>query len=122
MDLSFWSAREYRNNWRRALERIGQKNTTTSCLISSITDPGNSNFISCWPLYRHGQNVTVQSSLIFLDELNEEFSEAEPWHAIAPHSSIDEDGNRISEWVTQVSDVRAFLDSHWQSRRQLRDG
>jgi hypothetical protein len=111
MDLSFWSVKEYRNSWRSALERASRMTTATSCLVSSITDPTTSNFISCWPLYRDGQHVRVQSSLIFLDELSEKFNEREPWRFITPHSVTDEEGNRISEWSTQMTEVQHFLDS-----------
>ncbi|WP_435604310.1 hypothetical protein [Streptomyces sp. bgisy130] len=112
MDLSFWSISTYRISWRDAIKRIDQERISTSCLISSITDPENSNFVSCWPLYRDGQSVAVQNSVIFLDELSEKFNEREPWRSTPPHDLIDEDGNQISQWETQISDVRKFLDSH----------
>ncbi|MFC4496164.1 hypothetical protein ACFPA8_18730 [Streptomyces ovatisporus] len=111
MELSFWSVNEYRRSWRRALTALEQAETTTSCLISSITDPVHSNFISCWPMYREVDAVYVQNSIIFLDELDEAFDPQEPWRYVQPRCSVDEDGNRVSEWVTSMSRVRLFRES-----------
>lgn len=113
MDLSFWTVDEYRQSWRRALAELQRAEKVTSCLISSITDPECSNFISCWPMYRDGDAVYLQNSIIFLAELDEPFDPQEPWRYVQPRSSVDEDGNRISEWVTSVSQVRQFCESAW---------
>jgi hypothetical protein len=113
IDLSFWSVNEYRTSWWRALTALEQVETTTSCLISSITDPGRSNFISCWPMYREGDVVYVQNSIILLDELDEAFDPQEPWRYVQPRCSVDEDGNRVSEWVTSWPQVRRFRESAW---------
>ncbi|WP_078516759.1 hypothetical protein [Streptomyces sp. HGB0020] len=111
MDLTYWDVAMYRASWVRALSFLERANDATSCLISSITDPEKSNFISCWPLYRAGEIVYVQNSIIFLEELAEDFVPAEPWRFVEPRSTIDEDGNEISEWQTTIGDVREFLGS-----------
>lgn len=108
MDLSFWTVDEYRQSWREALNELESTDKATSCLVSSITDPVTSSFISCWPLYRDGELVYVQNSIIFLDELDEPFDPQQPWRHVEPHHSVDEDGNPISEWVTRMSQVRLF--------------
>ncbi|WP_282704300.1 hypothetical protein [Streptomyces sp. CC219B] len=113
MDLSFWSVDEYRRSWEGALRKLEGSEKEISCLIASITDPAASNFISCWPMYRDGDMIHVQNSLIFLDELDEPFDPQEPWRYVEPHREVDEDGNRISEWVTSVSEVRQFRESAW---------
>ncbi|SDI16768.1 hypothetical protein SAMN05421505_13655 [Sinosporangium album] len=113
MDLSFWSIDEYRRSWESALEEIEGSENATSCLIASITDPAVSNFISCWPIYRDGDVIHIQSPLIILDELDEPFDPREPWRYVEPHRQVDEDGNRISEWVTTASAIRQFRESAW---------
>ncbi|MFJ8932088.1 hypothetical protein ACIRLA_36515 [Streptomyces sp. NPDC102364] len=82
-------------------------------LVASITDPESSNFISCWPVYREGDLVYVQNSLIFLDELTEPFDPQAPWKSVEPRSEVDEGGNRISQWVTSAFAVRQFRESFW---------
>lgn len=109
MDLTYWSEDNYRDSWTAALHVLDEGRTATTCLISSITDPTNSNFIFCWPLYRDGEDVYVQNSLIFLDELTDEFLPGEPWRSVEPRTTVDEDGNKISEWRTSMDEVRAFL-------------
>lgn len=71
MNLSFWSVDEYRRSWESALREIESSENAISCLIASMTDSAASNFISCWPMYRDGDAVYIQNSLIFLDELDE---------------------------------------------------
>lgn len=113
MDLSFWTVDEYCRSWDGSLRKLDEIDNSTSCLIASITDPETSNFISCWPMYREGEEVYVQNSIIFLDELDEQFNPQEPWRYVEPRSSVDEDGNRISEWLTSTSQVRRFRESAW---------
>ncbi|WP_424229836.1 hypothetical protein [Actinophytocola sp.] len=100
-------------SWESALREIERFAKATSCLIASITDPAVSNFISCWPMYRDGDVIHVQNSLIFLNELDEPFDSQAPWRHVEPHREVDEDGNRISQWVTSASEVRQFRESAW---------
>jgi hypothetical protein len=107
--LTFWNPDDYRASWRSALSVLAAAETATSCLVSSITDPATSNFVFCWPLYRDGDDVYVQRSLIFLDELPGEFDPTRPWLFVQPRSTVDEDGNHISEWHTDMAAIRQFL-------------
>ncbi|WP_406158910.1 hypothetical protein OG298_16330 [Streptomyces sp. NBC_01005] len=111
MDLSFWMVADYSRSWERALRELEVSENSTSCLISSITDPETANFIFCWPIYREGEAVRVQNSIIFLDGLEEEFNPQEPWRYVKARSLVDEDGNQISEWSTTTSEVRRFRES-----------
>jgi hypothetical protein len=113
MDLSFWTVADYRHSWHAALRKLEEAENSTSCLIASITDPAASNFVSCWPMYREGEEVHVQNSIIFLDELDEQFDAQEPWRFVAARSTLDEDANRISEWLTSAAQVRRFRGSAW---------
>jgi hypothetical protein len=53
----------------------------------------------------------VQSSLIFLDDLPGMFDPARPWLSVPPRATVDEDGNRISEWRTDMAAIRQFMAS-----------
>ncbi|MEU3249920.1 hypothetical protein [Streptomyces sp. NPDC006997] len=109
MDLSYWSIEEYQRSWRDSLQVIFEGKERDSCLVASITNPEASNFIFCWPLYRRGEDVIIQNSIIFLDELERDFDPLEPWSSVRSRLTVDEDGNSISEWRTSVSAVREFL-------------
>ncbi|MFI1680952.1 hypothetical protein [Streptomyces sp. NPDC020607] len=110
MDLSYWSADDYRDSWTRALRRLDtERDEIDSCLVTSISNPATANFVFCWPLYRRGTDVYVQNAVIFLGELAEEFRPTEPWLSVEPRGTVDEDGNEISEWRTTIDAVRTFL-------------
>jgi hypothetical protein len=109
MDLTYWGAEKYRASWVKALRVLERGDDATSCLISSITDPSTSNFVFCWPLYRSQDLVYVQNSIIFLEELDEDFDPDRPWRFVEPRSTVAEEGHEISEWQTTVDEVRDFL-------------
>jgi len=77
--------------------------------MTSMTDPENSNFLTCWPMYREGEDVYVQNAIIFLDEIEGAFDPATPWDYVGPRHEIDEDGNKISEWTTSMGSLREFF-------------
>lgn len=107
--LSYWSVSDYQASWRAAFEVLETGTTATSCLVTSITEPTMSNYVMCWPLYRDGDFVRVQNSLIFLDELDSPFAPAAPWLSVQPRETVDEDGRPISEWSVPLSAVREFF-------------
>ena len=109
MDLTYWGVEQYQASWIRSLEVLERSDDATSCLVSSITNPATGNFVFCWPLYRSGDIVYVQNLIIFLEELEENFVPDKPWRFVEPRSTVDEDGNAISEWQTTVDEVRKFL-------------
>lgn len=78
-------------------------------MIASVGDPETANFVTCWPLYRRKEKVYVQNSIIFLDRLEGGFDPGRPWEFIEARQSVDEDGNRVSEWETEISEVEKFL-------------
>ncbi|OLR91362.1 hypothetical protein BJP25_26620 [Actinokineospora bangkokensis] len=108
MSTAHWQPQDYRNSWALALRELLAAEVVDSCLVTSITEPAMSNFISCWPLYRRGEKVHVQEALIFLDVLEVPFDEHRPWLSVRPRRTVSEDGLAISEWVTSVGDVREF--------------
>ncbi|MGW2424177.1 hypothetical protein ACWC0C_33855 [Streptomyces sp. NPDC001709] len=120
MDLTYWDVERYQASWFRALKVLERADDAVSCLIASITDPANSNFIFCWPVYRSGSVIYVQNSIIFLEGIEEDFTPDEPWHFVEPRSTVDEDGHEISEWQTTIDEVREFLRSvHGQEMREF---
>ena len=108
--LGFWDESDYRRSWRQAFEVLNANSHSTSCLMTSMTDPRNSNFLVCWPMYREGEDVYIQNTIIFLDEIEGDFDPATPWSYVGPRQGIDEDGNKISEWITSFDSLREFFD------------
>ena len=77
--------------------------------MTSMTDPGESNFLVCWPMYRAGEDVYIQQAPILLAETGEDFAPAAPWDHIGPRRATDDDGNQISDWVTSMDSLRKFF-------------
>jgi hypothetical protein len=107
--LAFWALFDYRRSWRKAYDVIKEYPYSKSCLMVAMTDPENSNFLTCWPLYREGEEVRVQNSLIFLDELEVAFDVEEPWASLGSRRTVNEDGIEISEWTVSMSELRNFF-------------
>jgi CdiI N-terminal domain len=108
-DLGYWSTSDYLASWRSALELLEKEEVAKSCLVASITDPQTSNYFSCWPLYRSGEDVFVQNAISFFAELGDRFDPRAPWTSVGPRELEDDDGNRISEWRTTMHDIRGYL-------------
>jgi len=108
--LGYWKQDDYAASWAAGLQRL-LAGASVSCLATSISDPASANFVEVWPLYREGERVHVQSSLLFLDQLPRRFDPHAPWDSVGPRETIDEDGAEISEWHVRLSDVRDFLQS-----------
>lgn len=109
VSLGFWGESDYRRSWRQAFDVIKDDSHSRSCFMVSMSDPERTNFLTCWPAYRVGEIVYLQNSLLFLDELESGFDVGEPWASIRAHRSIDEDGNKISEWATSMDSLRDFF-------------
>ncbi|MFF6811838.1 hypothetical protein ACFZAG_18375 [Streptomyces sp. NPDC012403] len=113
LDLGFWSVDEYRRSREAALRGLGRTATATSRLIASLIAPAAADFVFRRPMYRDGEVVHVRNAVIFLDELDGPFDPQEPWRSVRSRCPVDEDGNRVSEWVTSASRVRRFLECAW---------
>jgi CdiI N-terminal domain len=110
--LGFWDESDYRRSWRRAFEVLDGAADSTSCLMTSMTNPQASNFLVCWPMYRAGEDVYIQNAMIFPGETKaEDFDPAAPWLFVGPREETGDDGNKISEWITSMGAVREFSGS-----------
>jgi CdiI N-terminal domain len=107
--LGYWDESGYRRSWQQVFEVLNAGPHATSCLMTSMTDPGTSNFLACWPVYRAGEDVYLQNALIFLSESRAAFDPAAPWDFAEPRRATGEDGNKISEWATSMDSLRRFF-------------
>jgi hypothetical protein len=108
--LSYWSTANYEQSWQASLQRIAG-GADPSCLITDFHDPQWANFITTWPIYRVNEKLSFQNQLIFLDQLTSPFVTERPWESVDEYESVDEDGNKISEWFVPVSAIQDFLRS-----------
>ena len=74
-----------------------------------MPNPRSGNFLVCWPMYREGEDVFFRNAIIFLDEIEGACDPAAPWGCVGHRDAVDEDGNKISEWITSVESLRGFF-------------
>lgn len=109
--ISFWSVRDYERSWLVSLERILER-ASTSCLITSIYDPANANFLVWWPLYRQGAVVYVQNQILFLHDIRGQFDLTNPYGHILKRQVVNKDGSPISEWTTSIQDIQQWVSAN----------
>src|SRR5262245_1505378 len=101
--LMYWSADDYKRHWKQAIERI-LHSSDVSCLITSMVDPATASHIVWWPMYRVNDSVFIQNHILFFDQLQSSFDERNPFSSVTERQTVDEDGNRISEWSVQINE------------------
>lgn len=106
--IDYWDVALYRRHWRQAITRIVQ-GSVTSTLITSMYDPSVANFIYWWPLYRLGDTVRFQNHILFFNELQTPFDPNDPFRFVPERLTVNNDGEKISEWSASISDLESFL-------------
>lgn len=102
--VSYWRREEYLQSWYSSLcQGINEKRH--SVLVTSMLDPKNSNFVMVWVLYYVGENVYIQNSVVFLDEVGPGFYLNDVNSYVGVRETCNEDGVEISEWVVPLSEV-----------------
>jgi len=105
--LSYWTTENYLEQWMNGILRI-TKGYRRSCLVTSMSDPKTANFIFWWVLYRINDLVHIQNHVLFTDEIYGNFAETKIYDYI-PERLTYEEGQRISEWTTDISSIINFL-------------
>lgn len=108
--LSYWNTNNYLLQWREGLQRICDGNSK-SCLVTSMYDPNSSNYIFLWLLYLNGCSVYVQNQILFLEGIDTSNFESTLYNYITDRETFNEDGNKISEWVIGLDDIKNYINS-----------
>lgn len=104
-----WGEAAYRASWRSELKRV-LDGADSAVLLTLVVNPDNANWLRGYVLYRFDSCIRVQERLFFVDELDHEFDLAKPSLSAGAYRSMNEDGVRISEWITSIADVRDFYE------------
>ena len=101
-----WSKADYEAQWRNAIRTLleGSK----SALMVHYVSPEFADNFEWWPMYRVGDVVYLQNHLPWYDQLPGPFSPENMLSFVKDRITINEDGNRISEWSVKLSDIEAF--------------
>ena len=110
-----WSKRDYEVQWLDSLRRLiaGDKKVV---LITQYVNPAHSSHLEWWALYRGEDDmVYVQNHLRFYDQFGSNFSVADANRFLAERTTLNEEGNRISEWEVPFAEIALFVDRiKWQ--------
>jgi CdiI N-terminal domain len=113
--LMYWGADDYKRHWKQAIERV-LHSSDVSCLITSMVDPATATFIFWWPMYRVNENVFIQHQILFFDQLQSPFDERTPFSFVSKRQTINEDGERISEWSVRINELEEFLTKEYTTQ------
>lgn len=112
-----WSKHDYEVQWFRSLEQLITGEVKVA-LITQYLNPAESPNLEWWALYRgEGDVVYVQNQLRFYDQLGSDFSVPQANNFVAERITVNEDGNRISEWEVPFAEITFFFDRIKQRNR-----
>jgi hypothetical protein len=108
--LSYWGRENYLSQWRESILRLlnGKNN---SAVVTAMYDPEKANFIFWWVMYLIEECVHIQNHVLFLEQLDHPFDENDIYQFIPPRETHTSDGEPISEWVVNISDLEGCFRS-----------
>ena len=106
--LGFWREEDYERHWRAAVSRIVAGAEKTA-LLTAMYDPALANFLTWWPMYREQEFVFVQNHLLFMAQLTTRFDIEAIDGFVPTRKTIDDDGEKISEWSVPLAEIAHFL-------------
>ena len=107
-DLTFWSTKDYENQWLTRLNQL-MASRDKGALIISIHDPANAFRVWTWTMWKKDDQVLFQNRLLFMLEGSRTSNPACVSEYIGEYQSHDQDGDRISEWTLPIAAIRNFV-------------
>ena len=107
-DLTFWSTKDYENQWLTWLNQL-MASRDEGALIISIHDPANAFRVWTWTMWKKDDQVLFQNRLLFMLEGSRTSNPACVFEYVGEYQSHDEDGDRISEWTVPIAAIRNFV-------------
>lgn len=103
---TYWSRDQYYSNWLAAFE--DRERLSRFVIITSMREPREGDYIEGWVFYIHGQDVFLQNHIFLMQS---PLSEEPHWvnELPGPRETVDEDGEKLSEWTLNLSEVEAFF-------------
>ena len=106
--LVFWSAEDYRRQWREAAELI-LRGTGKTCFVVAMRASPADGAIFFWSAYKFGSAVYFQHQLLLPETVSGNFDPSNPFAQIGERQVRSETGERISEWQVSWEDILRFL-------------
>lgn len=107
--LDYWTKEEYCQQWITSINNLLAEEKSKSALLVEMYNPEYANFIKWWPIYRDRDIVYIQNHILLLDELPTLFKPDDLESLVPNRKTIGENGEKISEWASSVSELREWL-------------
>lgn len=107
MNLSTWSVERYQRQWYEGIQKI-LDGASKSCLMTSFWREDDAFGGEWWPMYRVQDYVIVQDQFIRPDIFSQKFDNFDPddpYPSIPDRESVNEDGQKISEWSVPFNQI-----------------
>jgi CdiI N-terminal domain len=108
--LVFWTPADYERQWIEGAQRIVD-GAESSCFVTAMRESPFSGVVFLWPAYRVGQNIYLQHRLILPEHVNASFDPSDPYAQIGRRETLSADGEQLSEWQIDLSDVARFVNA-----------
>lgn len=120
--LDEWAPERYELQWLDGARRLvaGER---TSAFVTSFLPPNKSPYFVWWPSYRIDETVYVQNQLRFYGQLNEQFDVGALYQYVPTRKTVNDEGEKISEWSMPIEWLRAFVnrrDAYGRTRDSLK--
>ncbi len=106
--LGHWSRADYEASWCREIQNI-INGEDRAALMTVALEPMKSNWLRAYTLFRFDKEIRVQERMFLLEDFNFHFDLSRPGKNVPPHQATDEDGDRLSEWIVTIEELRNFL-------------
>lgn len=103
-----WAPGDYEAQWVEAAERLVE-GAPVVVFLTHMVHPSAPYHIG-WPAWREGDEVFVQERLFVANQLPAPFDPAVPEAHVGRRSERSIEGQPISQWRVQLSDIAHFLD------------
>jgi hypothetical protein len=106
-----WTREDYIAQWASSLRRF-LAGADRAVLITFYVNSKESSNLEWWPLYRGESGIVhVQNHLPWYENFDREFSVSEAESFLHDRMTVNEDGNRPSEWNVSLADIESFVSS-----------
>ncbi|MDC9606029.1 hypothetical protein WDV76_14920 [Xenorhabdus griffiniae] len=106
LPITYWNIHDYKKSWLKSLKE-GLYKKDHAALAVSMYEPSSVNFIFIWIIYFKEQEIFIQNQTLFIDNCPS-FSPDRINDFIEPRYTETEDGNKISEWRTDLNSILNF--------------
>ncbi|MDA3798944.1 MAG: hypothetical protein PF692_07680 [Kiritimatiellae bacterium] len=108
--ISVWKPGDYFKQWKEGLRRV-LNSELDSCLVVAMRKVRwTSDNLEIWPIYNDSEHVFIHNQILFNKDIRKKFVKHDIYYFINERETIDEEGNKISEWKIPIESVKVFYD------------